>query len=50
MSKYQVRLNVNGRQTIVEVRANDAGAAREIAKGMFGGQDVTIIETRRIYE
>jgi hypothetical protein len=46
---YEVRLNVDSRQTRVRVEAVDASAARQLAVSQFNGCRVSVIETNRVH-
>jgi hypothetical protein len=45
---YEVRLNVDSRQTKVRVEAVDASAARQLAISQYNGCRVSVIETNQV--
>jgi hypothetical protein len=47
MTTYVVKLIVEGRNTQVRVDANDAGAAARLAREMYNGSSVRVLETSK---
>jgi hypothetical protein len=47
MTTFVVKLIVEGRNTQVRVDANDAGAAAKLARDMYSGSSVRVLETSK---
>jgi len=47
MTEYVVKLIVEGKNTQVRVDANDAGTAARLARQMYSGCDVRVLETNK---
>lgn len=47
MTTFVVKLIVEGRNTQVRVDANDAGAAAQLARAMYNGSSVRVLETSK---
>jgi hypothetical protein len=47
MTTFVVKLIVEGRNTQVRIDANDAAAATRLARDMYSGNSVRVLETSR---
>ncbi len=47
MTTYVVKMIVEGRNTQARIDANDAGAAAKLAREMYSGSSVRVLETNK---
>jgi hypothetical protein len=48
MSEYRVKMIVGGRNTCITVSAYDAVSAARLARAMYAGNNVRVLETSRV--
>lgn len=48
MSEYRVKMIVEGRSTCLTISAYDAASAARLARAMYAGNSVRVLETSRV--
>jgi hypothetical protein len=48
MSEYRVKMIVNGQSTSITVSAYSAGEAARLARALYAGSSVRVLETNRV--
>jgi hypothetical protein len=48
MSEYRVKMIIDGRSTSVIISAYNAGDAAKLARAMYAGNNVRVLETSRV--
>jgi len=48
MSQYRVKMIIDGRSTSIIISAYNAGDAAKLARAMYAGNNIRVLETNRI--